>query len=91
MLTKFGKECNRIVSQHSNLVKYWDYMSGNICIPEKVFLEDDAVRNEAFKLLGNQELSAEYDKIWCLFRKLIGDENGELIDGVVLTTVNDFC
>lgn len=91
MLTKFGKDCNAIVHRYPNIVKYWDYMSGAICIPEAVFIREDNVRKEVFELLSNQELSAEYNEIWCMTRKLIGDDNGELIDGVVLTTVEDFC
>lgn len=87
-LTDFGVAIEKNAERHLFLLDYYDTFTGNICIPLEVFLSDDDIRKDAFSLLESENL-VNFDANWCLTRSLIGDEDGELIEGVVLTAIQN--
>lgn len=87
-LTDLGKAELEDVKHYPSLDKYYDSMVGNICIPLSDFLNTPSVRFEAFSLLGSKNL-VTFDACWVMTQGLIGDEDGELIPGVIITAVVD--
>ena len=87
-LTALGKACTQDVEKCPALREYYDVMTGNICIPLDEFLSKPHVKDEAFSLLGSKNL-VTFDACWAMTRDLIGDENGELISGVIITSAVD--
>lgn len=83
-LTDLGRACERDVKKHPLLLKYYDPYASNICIPLSDFVNDIHIRQEAFSLLGSKTLTT-FNACWAMMRDLIGDENGEMISGVVIT------
>ena len=84
-LTALGKACIQDVEECPALEEYYDFMTGNICIPLHEFLSKPHVKDEVFSLLGSKSL-VTFDACWAMTRGLIGDEEGELIPGVIITS-----
>ena len=88
-LKELGKLEVEDINKYHKLKEYYDSYTGNVCIPLPEFLNNSLIRKEAFSLLGSKSL-VSYNACWTMTRALIGDEDGELIPGVVIRTAIDF-
>ena len=87
-LTALGKACVEDVKRYPTLDEYYDPMSSLICIPLSVYLNTPKIQRDTFSLIGSKNLVG-LDACWAMTRGLIGDKDGELIPGVIITSAVD--
>lgn len=71
------------------LLEYYDIYTGKICIPLDTFVSNSNIQKECFDLLGSKNL-IKFDACWAMTRALIGNEDGDLIEGVVIQRAEEW-
>ena len=90
--TKFGTMCNSMVLKFKNLSDYYDPYSGIISIPVKVYNSLDILQDDVYDLLKLPDFEGPDGLVnWAMeVRPVMDPDTEDMVDGVVIRTVNSF-